>query len=125
MVNPLMPGRGPRIAIWSDVYVEETLEQVSRRATFRGVQRVNTDTWCALSISDSIVAYADKEEIDLIVVGSHDRSALTRALSRSTSRELLQKANCPVLVVNRVRDEKPMSGRGGIHIPALLSRANE
>jgi nucleotide-binding universal stress UspA family protein len=125
MVNPLMPGRGPPIAIWSDFHVGKILDQASGRAAFRGVRAVRTDTWCAMSVPDSIVAYADKEEIDLIIVGSRDRSALARALGSSVSRELLRKANCPILLVNRMRDEAPASGRGGTHIRALFPRTSE
>ncbi|MES1171714.1 MAG: universal stress protein [Bacteroidota bacterium] len=49
--------------------------------------------------SDEIVAHATKIGADLIVMGSHGRSGLRRALLGSVAEQVLHKVKCPVLVV--------------------------
>jgi len=107
MVNPLLPGRGPPIYLWPEEYVAAVLGDVSRKAAWSGV-KAKSETWHALAVSDSIASYADQEDIDYIVIGASDRSGISRVLSGSVSRELPRKANCPVLIVHRVRGERPM-----------------
>jgi nucleotide-binding universal stress UspA family protein len=47
----------------------------------------------------AIVAAADAENVDLIVVGSHGRSGVTRFLIGSVSDHVVRHAHCPVMVV--------------------------
>ena len=111
MVNPLLPGRGPPVYLWPDEYIAKVLGDATRKAGWCGTRSVRAKTWWALCVSDAIAVYADEEEIDYIVVGASDRSRISRILNGSVSRELPLKANCPVLVVHRVRGDRPM-GRG-------------
>lgn len=113
MVNPLLPGRGPPIYLWPEEYIAGVLADASRKAAWAGVRAVKSGTWHALSVSDAIAHYADQEDVDYIVIGASDRSGLSKALNGSVSRELAQKANCPVLIVHRVRGERPEGGRRG------------
>ncbi|QYG93193.1 universal stress protein [Iamia sp. SCSIO 61187] len=46
-----------------------------------------------------ICAAAERHDVDLIVVGSHDRSALARLIEPSVSHRVLRGSSCPVLVV--------------------------
>jgi nucleotide-binding universal stress UspA family protein len=48
---------------------------------------------------EAIVAAADAECADLIVVGSHGRSGVTRFLIGSVSDFVVRHAHCPVMVV--------------------------
>jgi nucleotide-binding universal stress UspA family protein len=48
---------------------------------------------------EAIVAAADSENADLIVVGSHGRSGVTRFLIGSVSDYVVRHAHCPVMVV--------------------------
>ncbi len=50
-------------------------------------------------IEESIVAYADECEADLIIVGSPNRSWLEALLDTSVARHVTRPALCPVLVV--------------------------
>ncbi len=50
-------------------------------------------------IEESIVAYADECEADLIIVGSPNRSWLEALLDTSVARHVTRSALCPVLVV--------------------------
>ena len=49
-------------------------------------------------ISDTILEVADHEAVDLIVVGSHGRTGLTRFLLGSVSSQVASHARCSVLV---------------------------
>lgn len=49
---------------------------------------------------DQILAYAAKNEIDLIVVGTHGYSWLAHAVIGSVAEKLVRLANCPVLTVH-------------------------
>jgi len=46
-----------------------------------------------------IVNYADENAIDLIVIGTHRRSQLSKMLLGSVADRIVHKANCPVLTV--------------------------
>jgi nucleotide-binding universal stress UspA family protein len=50
-------------------------------------------------IEDVIVAYADENDADLIVVGSANRSWLETLFDISIARKVTKSAPCPVLVV--------------------------
>lgn len=49
--------------------------------------------------STEICRYADEHHVDLIVMGSHGRSALTRAILGSVSHAVVNSASCAVTVV--------------------------
>ena len=46
---------------------------------------------------DQILQLADQEQVDLIVMGTHGRTGLSRILMGSVAEGVLQKATCPVL----------------------------
>jgi nucleotide-binding universal stress UspA family protein len=48
---------------------------------------------------ESIIVVAEEQNVDLIVVGSHDRNWLSRLLTPSVRNHLVDHAPCPVLVV--------------------------
>jgi nucleotide-binding universal stress UspA family protein len=48
---------------------------------------------------DQIVAAAEAERVDMIVVGSHGRGTVGRLLLGSVSEHVVRNASCPVLVV--------------------------
>jgi len=49
---------------------------------------------------DVIAGYADNEDIDLVVMGSHGRSGVRRALLGSVTERVLRSTHVPVLVVD-------------------------
>jgi universal stress protein A len=52
---------------------------------------------------DEIVVMADHFDVDLIVIGSHGCSAMSRLLVGSTAERVVEHAPCPVLVVKERR----------------------
>ena len=52
---------------------------------------------------DEIVVMADHLDVDLIVIGSHGCSRMTRLLVGSTAERVVEHAPCPVLVVKERR----------------------
>ena len=51
------------------------------------------------SVSSEIVDYADKFNVDLIIVGTRGRSGLKRMLLGSVASEVVKYAGCPVLII--------------------------
>jgi nucleotide-binding universal stress UspA family protein len=50
-----------------------------------------------------VVSYASQHRIDLIVVGTHGRTGVSRALLGSVAERIIRSAPCPVLTVPMVR----------------------
>ena len=50
------------------------------------------------STSDGIVAFADSNNVDLIVIGSHGRTGFRKIVLGSVANGVLARAKCPVLV---------------------------
>jgi nucleotide-binding universal stress UspA family protein len=53
----------------------------------------------ALTIAETIVDVAEKRDAAAIVMGAHGHGRLTEALLGSTTRDLIRRAECPVVVV--------------------------
>jgi nucleotide-binding universal stress UspA family protein len=55
--------------------------------------------------ADAIVAYAKRHAIDLIVMGTHGRSAVSQVLVGSVAERVVRTAHCPVLTVRHPERE--------------------
>lgn len=55
-----------------------------------------------------IIQFAKKENIDLIVIGSHGRTGLKHVLFGHTAEKVVKKASCPVLTVRHPETEFSM-----------------
>jgi nucleotide-binding universal stress UspA family protein len=58
---------------------------------------------------ESIVAAAEAEDIDVILVGAHTRGAIGRFLMGSVSEHVARHAPCPVLIVREAAKGRPAS----------------
>lgn len=56
--------------------------------------------------SEEILKFADQENADLIVIGSHGRTGITRLLLGSVAEEVVRRASCPVLTVKQPTTEE-------------------
>jgi len=103
VVHVIDPGRASRLLGRTIRPVEERIERtesasyVVQQARAAGAV-ANFLIWDG-DASDGILAAADAERADLIVVGSRGRSGIGRYLLGSISDEIVQRAECPVLVV--------------------------
>ncbi len=61
--------------------------------------KVTTKILSHPSAASAITEYADEEKVDLIVIGSHGRTGLTRMLIGSVAEKVVRHAHCDVLVV--------------------------
>ena len=59
-----------------------------------------------------ICNYAARHSIDLVVIATHGRSALTSALLGSVTNRVVHRAPCPVLTVREKQDRGPASVGG-------------
>jgi universal stress protein A len=53
-----------------------------------------------------IVRVAEEEQADIIVVGTHGRTGLTRLLMGSVAEQVIRRASCPVLTFKEPRESK-------------------
>lgn len=76
---------------------ERTVESVSDRAVEVGVDaRMDVVEG---SVSDRILDYAEEHGVDVIVMGTHDRSGLDRYLLGSVTERVVRSATVPVLTI--------------------------
>ncbi len=75
----------------------ERLTEEVRKSVGEGVRfRVHVATG---SPAPEILAVAERESVDLIVIATHGRGGIAQALLGSTTDRVLRKARCPVLVI--------------------------
>ena len=58
------------------------------------------------SIADGIVSFVDKNDIDLIVMGSHGRAGLQKLVLGSIASEVITKAKCQVLIAKLLKTKE-------------------
>ena len=51
------------------------------------------------SVADAIITYSERNNVDLIVIGTKGRTGLKKFLLGSVASGVISHANCPVLVV--------------------------
>ena len=111
VVEDVLIRYGPEVGIISPS-VQVDLEATARRdldATItdddRGTLKVVSAVETHGSIPNGIVDYAKRQQIDLIVVGTHGRGAMKQLLMGSVAERVVRTAPCPVLAVReRERD---------------------
>jgi universal stress protein A len=96
------------VALPTDVpvdYADDELVQACRQRLaelvaehFEGITDIVCDAFFGHSWS-AICSYAERAEIDLVVVATHGRTGLRRVVIGSTAERIVQHAPCPVLVV--------------------------
>jgi nucleotide-binding universal stress UspA family protein len=55
---------------------------------------------------EEIVTYAEEQNIDLVVIGTHGRKGIDRMIFGSTAEQVIRNAPCPVLSVRLTRQLK-------------------
>ena len=90
-------------------YSKELLEKHTKilKKTFAGLQAQARKKGLSLtlkilhdpSVSKAILNYVNSHKFDLVVIGSHGRTGLNRAILGSVANDVTHKAKCPVMVV--------------------------
>ena len=123
VVEDVLTRYGPEMGLISPA-VQTDLEATARRdldaaitdddrRTLKIVSTVETHG----NIPHGIVEYAKRQQIDLIVVGTHGRGAMKQLLMGSVAERVVRTAPCPVLAV-RERE------RDFIHPDAMIAVAH-
>lgn len=73
---------------------------------------------------ETIVAYAEDQDIDLVVAGTHGRRGLQRLLIGSVAEEMIRTAPCPVLTVRESEEVAPAWAVRNILVPIDFSEAS-
>lgn len=75
-------------------------DKVRKMASNEGIKIASTETILDISsAADSIVDYADKNNVDLIVIGTKGRTRIKRFLVGSVASGVVMHSGCPVLVI--------------------------
>lgn len=67
--------------------------------------------------ADSIIEYVSASAIDLVVMGTHGRTGLSRYLTGSVAERVLRRAPAPVMTVRATDAGEPTDGYDGILLP--------
>jgi nucleotide-binding universal stress UspA family protein len=78
---------------------EDLLARAKDQMKTHGVTDISTDLVTGDSPAQEIVAYAEKEKIDLIVIGSKGKSATARFLLGSVASKVVKYSHCCAYVV--------------------------
>ncbi|MEJ2007259.1 MAG: universal stress protein [Acidobacteriota bacterium] len=77
-------------------------ERLSEFATARKTDGFETQRFVHKgTATDCILTFAESQEVDLIVMGTHGRHGFDRLTMGSVTEKVLRKAHCPVLVVRK------------------------
>jgi nucleotide-binding universal stress UspA family protein len=85
-------------------YGETTTDSAAERAEEAGVERVRTKV-ARGTPHRAILDYADENDSDLIVMGTHGRTGIDRYLLGSVTEKVVRLADAPVLTVHAEDDE--------------------
>ncbi len=91
-------GRGPMINHWSDAEVETILNDAVALAGKHGAKSVERVTLRSREAAGGVVAYAETNGFDHIVMGTGDKRGISRLVLGSVAGEVAGRAHCSVTV---------------------------
>lgn len=92
----------PSSSLTGDVDNEKWQEARAKLARFlerNGLEAVNSEVTAAISNSKGIVNYCHEKEVDLLIIGRHERHGIAAWLVGATADSILPNAPCDSLVV--------------------------
>ena len=78
---------------------QEFFDKIRRKGEANWDIPLRTELIASSSVVGGIIDFAEKENIDLIVVGTRGRSGLKRLLLGSVASGIINYAHCPVMIV--------------------------
>lgn len=91
-------GRGPMVHQWSDVEAQTILADAGAVATARGVTPNASAVVMDREAATGIVAYAEMNKVDHIVMGTGDRHGFSRLMLGSVAADVAGRAHCTVTI---------------------------
>ncbi|WP_108681303.1 universal stress protein [Methyloceanibacter sp. wino2] len=83
----------------SDAITRAEFERAAKQAKAAGLDGVSCATASSRNVPEAIAAYAEQHGSDLIVMGSHGHTGLSRMILGSTAYAVTARAHCPVTIV--------------------------
>ena len=78
---------------------EKWFEEINKRAEEKKVQIKTEVVFTVISIVEGILTYAEKENINLIIIGSKGKSGWKKLIVGSEASGISTYAHCPILIV--------------------------
>lgn len=78
---------------------EKWFEEINKRAEEKNVQIKTEVVFTVISIVEGILTYAEKENINLIIIGSKGKSGWKKLIVGSVASGISTYAHCPILIV--------------------------
>jgi len=78
---------------------EKGFKEINQRAEKMNVQIKTEVVFTVISIVEGILTYAEKENIDLIIIGSKGKSGWKKLIVGSVASGISTYAHCPILIV--------------------------
>ena len=75
------------------------MEKIHENIDRGNILRIKTEIVASVRIADAIISYAKDKDIDLIIIGTRDRSKLKSVLVGNVESNVVRSAHCPVLTV--------------------------
>ncbi|OYW52553.1 MAG: transcriptional regulator [Hyphomicrobium sp. 32-62-53] len=101
-INELVGGHGRggiSNYIWTDAEADSVLQTAAEEARASGVVNPDVAKVNSRDVARAIIVYAEEHGVDHIVVGSSGKGGFKRLMLGSVSREVTDRAHCPVTIV--------------------------
>jgi nucleotide-binding universal stress UspA family protein len=100
-----MVGIVPGASVEGDLAAErirstEWLDQIADALAARGVAEVQIEWLVSPAVASALVEHVRREDFDLVVMATHARTGLSRAMLGSVAEHVVRHALCPVLMVH-------------------------
>ena len=99
VVNVALGGiGGPVLYAYSDMDAKKIASSAAEKAQLAGVKRVHEVVILSREADSGIVQYADDKKIDHIVVGTGDKSGVSRLVLGSVAADVARRGHCTVTI---------------------------
>jgi universal stress protein A len=98
---PMMPQPGERLTQELGTAAEKSLAEWKKRAEEMGAKNVTTQVVAGVPWHMIVETLEADRGYDLVVIGTHGRTGLSRVLLGSVAETVVRHAPCPVLVVRQ------------------------
>jgi nucleotide-binding universal stress UspA family protein len=83
----------------AQAHFNKIAEKIHEDNNKENILRMKTEIIASVRIADAIVSYAKDKQIELIIIGSRDRSKLKSILLGDVASDVVRYAHCAVLTV--------------------------